>query len=198
MRAKSQSGSVSDLNPATLPPAVQPLFCGHALWQIRSGPTARLDSPPAVSSLRRPLRRRLQSHAAFPAGSQFVCLAFAQLTWRESLRDIEACLNSRRPPTLPSGTARPGRTAARWPRPMKVATGAFTPISPRDSLVRPGSFTRRTDLGVELDQTVYALDASTIDLCLSLFPWARFRRARVPSKCTPNWICAAAFPPRSA
>src|SRR5208337_1855610 len=108
MEAKPQSGNVSDLNPATLPPTVQPLFCGHALRQIRSGPTARLDSSPAVSTLRRPLWGRLQGPQLFLLGSISLSGLCPTDLSRKSAR--HRSLPAFAPPaTLPSGTARRGR-----------------------------------------------------------------------------------------
>src|ERR1017187_9317636 len=118
MMVKRQFDDVSDLNRATLPPASGALFCGHALRQIRPGPTARLDSSPAVSTRCRPLRWRLQSPPLLLLGSISLLGLRATPLSRELARHR----------SLPAFASR----AARWPRPTKVATGAFTPTSPRD------------------------------------------------------------------
>ena len=67
---------------------------------------------------------------------------------------------------------------APWPTPTSAATGASTPTSPRCSFVAPERCTLKDDFGVALKQAAYALDSTTIDLCLALFPWARFRRRK--------------------
>ena len=66
--------------------------------------------------------------------------------------------------------------------PTASATGAFTVIWPNGSSVVPGPSTPNEPIGAELHETVYALDSTTIDLCLNLFPWARFRRAKAAVK----------------
>jgi hypothetical protein len=113
----------------------------------------------------------------FSCWDQFLCLAFAQLTYRESLRDIEACLRSRRPQLYHLGlrgevsraTLADANEARDWRIYAELAHG----------LIRQArQLYASDDLGVELEQTAYALDATTIDLCLSLFPWARFRRTK--------------------
>ncbi len=113
----------------------------------------------------------------FSCWQQFICLVFAQLTWRESLRDIEDCLNARGPQLYHLGLRGPvhrstlaDALAARdWRIFADLAQhliGQARPLYAGD----PG--------GLDLDQTVYALDGSIIDLCLSLFPWARFDAGR--------------------
>jgi uncharacterized protein DUF4372/DDE family transposase len=113
----------------------------------------------------------------FSCWDQFLCLAFAQLTYRESLRDIEACLRSRRPQLYHLGlrgevsraTLADANEARDWRIYAELTHG----------LIRQArQLYASDDLGVELEQTAYALDATTIDLCLSLFPWARFRRTK--------------------
>jgi hypothetical protein len=113
----------------------------------------------------------------FSCWDQFLCLAFAQLTYRESLRDIEACLRSRRPQLYHLGlrgevsraTLADANEARDWRIYADLAHG----------LIRQArQLYAHDDLGVELEQAAYALDATTIDLCLSLFPWARFRRSK--------------------
>ena len=113
----------------------------------------------------------------FSCWDQFLCLAFAQLTYRESLRDIEACLRSRRPQLYHLGlrgevsraTLADANEARDWRIYAELAHG----------LIRQArQLYASDDLGVDLEQTAYALDATTIDLCLSLFPWARFRRTK--------------------
>jgi uncharacterized protein DUF4372/DDE family transposase len=114
---------------------------------------------------------------SFSCWDQFLCLAFAQLTYRESLRDIEACLRSRRPQLYHLGlrgeVARSTLAEANESRDWRI----YADLA--QGLIRQARQLYATDdLGVELAQTAYALDATTINLCLSLFPWARFRRTK--------------------
>ena len=111
----------------------------------------------------------------FSCRDQFLCLAFAQLTFRESLRDIETCLRSFQPKlyhagfrgTISRSTLADANRVHDW---RIFADFAQVLIS------RARRLYTDEPMGVELEQTVYALDSTTIDLCLSLFPWARFRR----------------------
>lgn len=111
---------------------------------------------------------------SFSCWDQFLCMAFAQLTYRESLRDIETCLRSVEARLYHLGirghVARSTLADANENRDWRIyADFAQVLIRSARSLYAQESF------GVELDQTVYALDCTTIDLCLSLFPWARYR-----------------------
>ena len=110
----------------------------------------------------------------FSCWDQFLCMAFAQLTYRESLRDIEACL--RAAPSLyhlgirAPAVARSTLADANERRPWRLyADFAQSLIATARVLYAGDSF------GIELESTVYALDATIIDLCLSLCPWARYR-----------------------
>lgn len=114
---------------------------------------------------------------SFSCWDQFLTLAFAQLTYRESLRDIEACL--RAAPTklyqmgIRSQISRNTLANANQIRDWRIyADFAHVLIQLARDLYRDEPF------GLELNQTVYALDSTTIDLCLSLFPWAQFRRRK--------------------
>jgi hypothetical protein len=112
---------------------------------------------------------------------QFLCLAFAQLTYRESLRDIEVCLRSRCGQLYRLGirgaVSRSTLAHANEHRPWQMyADLAGHLIAKARRLYADDCF------GVELDQTVYALDATTVDLCLSVFPWARFRSTKAAIK----------------
>lgn len=114
---------------------------------------------------------------SFSCGDQFLTLAFAQLAYRESLRDIEACLRAAPPKLyhmgLRSTVSRNTLANANQVRGWRIfADFAQTLIQQARTLYKGDTF------GVELDHTVYALDATTIDLCLSLFPWAQFRRRK--------------------
>ncbi len=113
----------------------------------------------------------------FTCWDQFLAMAFAQLTYRESLRDIEVCLATQRSKLYHCGLSGPVRRSsladANERRDWRIyADFACTLID----IARP--LYADTDLGLDLDATAYALDATTIDLCLSMFPWARFRKAK--------------------
>jgi hypothetical protein len=113
----------------------------------------------------------------FTCLDQFLCMAFAQMTYRESLRDIEACLRSMRHRLYHMGicsqVSRNTLANANNQRDWRIyADFAQVLIHQARKLYI------NEDLGLELDQTVYALDATTIDLCLSLFPWAHFRKTK--------------------
>ena len=111
----------------------------------------------------------------FSCWDQFLCMAFAQLTYRESLRDIEACLRAQQTKLYHLGirgqVSRNTLAHANTVRDWRIyADFAQVLITRARLLYADDSF------GVELAQTVYALDATTIDLCLALFPWAKFRK----------------------
>ena len=112
---------------------------------------------------------------------QFLCLAFAQLTFRESLRDIETCLRAHQAKLYHLGIrgniARSTLADANEQRDWRiVADFAASLIQIARKLYASDPF------AVELEQTVYALDTTTIDLCLSVFPWARFRSTKAAVK----------------
>jgi len=114
---------------------------------------------------------------SFSCFDQFLCMAFAQLTYRESLRDIEACLRSMQNKLYHMGirgkVSRNTLAHANEKRDWRIyADFAQILIHIARTLYINDEF------GVELDNTVYALDSTTIDLCLSLFPWARFRKRK--------------------
>lgn len=118
---------------------------------------------------------------SLPAYEQFLVMAFAQLTWRESLRDIETCLQALGPKLYHSGIRKaPARSTladANEKRDWRIfADFAQVLIRQAATLYANDSF------GSELKQVAYALDATTIDLCLSLFPWAKFRRSKAAIK----------------
>ena len=117
----------------------------------------------------------------FSCWSQFVCLAFAQLTWRESLRDIEACLNSRHAQLYHLGLRGPVHRTTLADANEQRDWRIYADLA--QGLLRQARVLYAHDsLRVELDQAVYALDASIIDLGLSLCPWARFDRERAAIK----------------
>jgi hypothetical protein len=113
----------------------------------------------------------------FSCLDQFFCLAFAQLTYRESLRDIEACLRAQQPKLYHMGVrgkvSRNNLAHANEHRDWRIfADFAQGLIATARQLYRSEPF------GVALANIVYAMDSTTIDLCLSLFPWAQFRRRK--------------------
>jgi len=112
----------------------------------------------------------------FSCWDQFLCMSFAQLTYRESLRDIEACLNAQPNKLYHMGikgnVTRTNLAHANWKRDWRIyAEFAQVLISHARKLYQDDP-----DFIVDLDNTIYALDSTTIDLCLSLFPWAKFRK----------------------
>jgi Domain of unknown function (DUF4372)/Transposase DDE domain len=111
----------------------------------------------------------------FTCLDHYLCMAFAQLTYRESLRDIEACLRAQKTKLyhmgIRSAVSRNNLSNANKIRDWRIyADLAHSLIQTARKLYLDDGF------AVELDSTVYALDATTIDLCLSMFPWANFRR----------------------
>jgi hypothetical protein len=114
---------------------------------------------------------------SFSCWDQFLCMAFAQFSYRESLRDIQACLRGNQQKLyhldFRGKVSRNTLAHANQVRDWKIyADFAQILIAQARSLYAKESF------GVELKQTVYAFDATTIDLCLSLFPWAQFRQRK--------------------
>ena len=114
---------------------------------------------------------------SFSCLDQYLCMAFAQLTYRESLRDIETCLRAQQQKLYHMGirgkVSRSTIADANEQRDWRIYADlahALIPIARR--LYSSEQF------AVELEQTVYALDATTIDLCLSVFPWAHFRKTK--------------------
>ena len=120
-------------------------------------------------------------HRSLSCWDQFLAMAFAQFTYRESLRDIEACLQSMsgklyhmgfrsriaRSTLADANEAHDGRIFADFAQHLIAAARPLYASDP---------------MGVDLDASLYALDSTTIDLCLSLFPWARFRRHKAAVK----------------
>jgi hypothetical protein len=113
----------------------------------------------------------------FSCFDQFLCMTFAQLTYRTSLRDIEICLNSLKPKLYHVGirgqVARNTLAQANQKRDWRIY-GDFAAIL----IAHARKLYAADSLSVELEQAVYAFDSTTIDLCLALFPWAHFRRRK--------------------
>jgi len=117
----------------------------------------------------------------FSCWDQFLCMSFAQLTYRESLRDIEACLRATPSKLYHVGirgtVARNTLAHANETRDWRIYAD-FAQVLIRIARALYVS----EDFGVELSQTAYALDATIIDLCLSVFPWAKFRQGKAAVK----------------
>jgi len=113
----------------------------------------------------------------FTCLDQFMCMAFAQLTYRESLRDIECCLRAMQEKLYHMGISgnisRSTLADANEKRDWRIYSDFAMQLIDQARQLYAGE-----DFGLELKETVYALDASTIDLCLSVFPWARFRTTK--------------------
>lgn len=132
-----------------------------------------------IKEFRRCVERYNGNHhiRSFSCWDQFLCMAFAQLLYRESLRDIESCLRSMKNKLYHMGirgnVSRSTLADANEKRDWRIyADFAQVLIHIARELYSGDEF------DVELDEIVYALDASTIDLCLSLFPWAKFRKTK--------------------
>ena len=117
----------------------------------------------------------------FSCWDQFLAMAFAQITYRESLADIEVCLRSRQSQLYRLGfrstVAHSSLADANRMRDWRIYADLAQSL-----ITRARRWYADEPLGVELKQTVYALDSTTIDLCLSLFPWARFRSTKAAVK----------------
>lgn len=113
----------------------------------------------------------------FPCYAQFLCLAFAQLTYRESLRDIETCLNSHHEKLYHIGfrgpVSRSTLADANEIRDYRIYQDFGYHLIGIARKLYQGE-----ELAVELAQSLYAFDSTIIDLCLSLFPWATFRKTK--------------------
>lgn len=122
--------------------------------------------------------RKIQS---FSCWDQYLCMAFAQVTYRESLRDIEACLRTVKSKLyhigIRGGMARNTLANANSVRDWRIYED-FAQVLIRKARI----LYAEEDFGIELDNTVYALDSTVIDLCMSLFPWAKFRKTKAAIK----------------
>lgn len=111
----------------------------------------------------------------FTCLDQYLCMAFAQLTYRESLRDIEACLQAQKSKLyhmgIRSSVSRNNLAHANKVRDWRIYADLAHVLIQTARKMYVGD-----DLALELENTVFALDATTIDLCLSMFPWAKFRK----------------------
>jgi hypothetical protein len=114
---------------------------------------------------------------SFTCFDQFLCMAFAQLTYRESLRDIECCLRSMKEKLYHMGIrgkiSRSTLADSNENRDWRIYCD-FAQIL----IDQARQLYANDDFGLQLQETVYALDATIVDLCLSVFPWARFRKTK--------------------
>jgi hypothetical protein len=118
---------------------------------------------------------------SFSCLDQFLCLAFAQLSFRESLRDIEACLRAMQPRLYHMGfrgkVSRNTLAHANEKRDWRIYADIAQIL-----IQHARQLYAHEEFGLELEQTVYALDSTTIDLCLSLFPWAPWTHSKAAIK----------------
>jgi hypothetical protein len=140
-------------------------------WTTFARIVARYDGDRAVRTL----------SCAPRCAEQFRVMAFAQLTYRESLRDIEACLSAQAAKLYHMGFREPVRRStladANETRDWRI----YAEFAHR-LIVQARRLYAGESLGVDLTNTVYALDSTTIDLCLSTFPWAHFRTTKAAVK----------------
>ena len=136
-----------------------------------------------LTTFRRCVARHRGEHKVkrFSCFDQYLCMAFAQLTYRESLRDIEACLRAQSSKLYHMGirsqVARNTLANANATRDWRI----YCELA--QSLIATARRLYATEpFGLDLKETVYALDATTIDLCLSVFPWAPFRTTKAAIK----------------
>jgi hypothetical protein len=136
-------------------------------WSTFDRIVARYDGNRAVRTL--------------PCAAQYQVMAFAQITYRESLRDIEACLSAQSAKLYHMGFRGPVHRStlsdANEARDWRIYAEFAQRLIARARRLYAGG-----DLGVDLSSTVYALDSTTIDLCLSVFPWAHFRSTKAAVK----------------
>src|SRR5712671_5603357 len=117
----------------------------------------------------------------FSCWNQFLCMVFGQLTFRENLRDVETCLRSRQDQLYQLGirgeVSHSTLADANRERDWRIYYDLAQLL-----IRRARTLYQNEPIGLELKETVYALDSTTIDLCLNLFPWARFRRTKAAIK----------------
>lgn len=136
-----------------------------------------------MHTFRRCVHRYQGNHKVktFTCRDQYFSMAFAQLTYRESLRDIEACLRAQKSKLhhmgIQGGISRATLAKANERRDWRIYADFAHSLIPVARKLYVNE-----DLGLDLDNTIYALDSTTIDLCLSVFPWAHFRTAKAAVK----------------
>jgi len=136
-------------------------------WKTFSRIVARYDGDSRVRTL--------------SCGEQYRAMAFAQLTYRESLRDIETCLSVQAAKLYHMGFSEPVRRSTLADANESRDWHIYAELAAR-LIVQARKLYAGEDLGLELTNTVYALDSTTIDLCLSVFPWAHFRSTKAAVK----------------
>ena len=141
-----------------------------------------MDHVPSYEFQKCVARYRGDSHGrGFSCRDQFLAMAFGQLTYRESLRDVEACLRSMNTRLYHMGfrgrVSRSTLADANETHDWRIY-GDFAQLLV--GIARP--LYAHDPIGLDLDQSLYALDSTTIDLCLSLFPWAKFRKHKAAVK----------------
>jgi hypothetical protein len=130
---------------------------------------------------------------SFSCWDQFLCMAFGQLTFRDSLSDIEVCLRARQDQLYHLGLR--GRVSHSTLADANRVRDWRIYAELAQILIRQARSIYQTEpIGVELEETVYALDSTTIDLCLNLFPWARFRRTKAAVKLHTLWDIRGSIP----
>jgi DDE family transposase/uncharacterized protein DUF4372 len=141
-----------------------------------------MDHLPSYEFQKCVARYRGDAHQrGFSCRDQYLAMAFAQLTYRESLRDIEACLRAMSGKLYHMGFR--GRVSRSTLADANDAHDWRIYADFAQVLIRIARPLYASDpIGVDLDQSLYALDSTTIDLCLSLFPWARFRKHKAAVK----------------
>jgi hypothetical protein len=129
------------------------------------------------------VRRHRGNHRirTFSCFDQYLCMAFAQVTYRQSLRDIETCLRAMQPKLYHCGIrgnfCRTTLAKANENRNWRIYADFAHILINKARKLYAGE-----DFGVQLSREAYALDSTTIDLCLSLFPWAKFRKYKATVK----------------
>ena len=136
-------------------------------WSTFDRIVARYDGNRAVRTL--------------PCATQYQVMAFAQITYRESLRDIEACLSAQSAKLYHMGFRRPVRRSTLSDANEAGDWRIYAEFAQR-LIAQARRLYAGDDLDVDLSNTVYALDSTTIDLCLSVFPWAHFRSTKAAVK----------------
>jgi len=116
-----------------------------------------------------------------PSADHFRVLTFAQLTYRESLRDIEACLSAQSAKLYHMGIRSPIKRSTLADANERRDWRIYAESAQR-LIAQARRLYAEEDLGLDLSNTVYALDSTTIDLCLSLFPWSPFRSTKAAVK----------------
>ena len=116
-------------------------------------------------------------HRGFSCRDHYLAMAFAQLTYRESLRDIEACLSAQPAKLYAMGFRSPVRRSTLAEANENRDWRIYAELAQR-LMLQARKLYANEDLGVDLDAAAYALDSTTIDLCLTLFPWAHFRSTK--------------------